>query len=286
MIWFLLFLAALVALALLVYAMVLEPQDLRVTRVDAPIAGLHPALEGYTIAVLTDLHHTPRSRRGPLERAVRAAVDAQPDLVALLGDYGVSWKLLPHASQRLYRVGLEALGPILRPLTGARDGVVAVLGNHDYYPRAPDEVRAWLESLGARVLRDDAVTIERGAATLVVAGVPDPTEEPIGAGWCRAEHGDAPRVLLAHHPDSVLFLRAPCRVDLMLSGHTHGGQIRLPWLGAPVTHSRVCRRRTASGWVPNGRAPLYVSRGIGTIVPARFLAPPEVVVVRLVRATG
>jgi predicted MPP superfamily phosphohydrolase len=88
-------------------------------------------------------------------------------------------------------------------------------------------------------------------------------------------------VLLSHNPDGVERLGPTCRPDLVLAGHTHGGQIVLPGLGALVRFSRICGRHTASGWIPNAVAPLYVSRGIGCQFPIRFLCPPELVIVRL-----
>jgi predicted MPP superfamily phosphohydrolase len=112
--------------------------------------------------------------------------------------------------------------------------------------------------------------------------VPDPTTDSVdGAAGCGDAPADVPRVVLAHHPDSVAHLGAGRRVDLVLSGHTHGGQITFPVVGAPVRHARVCGWRTASGWVPNRHARLYVTRGVGTIIPGRLFAPPEVVIVRL-----
>jgi len=95
-----------------------------------------------------------------------------------------------------------------------------------------------------------------------------------------------PTVVLSHDPDGILRLDPWIRVDGMLAGHTHGGQMVLPGFGAPITMSRACNRLSASGWVTNPRAPLYVSRGIGEQLPLpiRFRCPPEVVVLRLRRA--
>jgi uncharacterized protein len=284
MLTLLLLLALLAGLALLAYVVVLEPQDLRVTELVVHMEDLGPELEGYTIAVMSDIHHSPRSRRGPIDRAVAAALEARPDLVALLGDFSTSWELLPHHSHRRYRAGMDALDPILRPLAAAPDGIAAVLGNHDYYGRAPEEVRGWLRALGARVLENEHFVVRRGASSLAVAGVPDPTEAEVDeAAGCADVPPDVPRIVLAHHPDTVAHLAAGRRVDLVLSGHTHGGQITFPVVGAPIRHARVCGWRTASGWVPNRRARLYVTRGVGTIIPGRLFAPPEVVVLRLTR---
>jgi predicted MPP superfamily phosphohydrolase len=92
-----------------------------------------------------------------------------------------------------------------------------------------------------------------------------------------------PTVVLSHNPDGVLLLDQGVRVDVVIAGHTHGGQIVLPWYGAPLTMARVCARRAASGWVPNEIAPLYVTRGLGEQLPLpiRINSPPEILVLRL-----
>jgi predicted MPP superfamily phosphohydrolase len=87
--------------------------------------------------------------------------------------------------------------------------------------------------------------------------------------------------VLSHNPDGVRILSPDLGEPLVLSGHTHGGQIVLPLYGAPLTMSRVCGRATASGWVPNPWFPLYVARGVGVQIPIRFGAPPELLVARL-----
>jgi predicted MPP superfamily phosphohydrolase len=87
--------------------------------------------------------------------------------------------------------------------------------------------------------------------------------------------------VLSHHPDGILQLTDVRRIDAVFAGHTHGGQIVLPGYGAPLTLSRVCTRLAPSGWVPNARAPLYVSRGIGLQIPIRIGCPSEVAVARL-----
>lgn len=258
------------------------PYQLGLTRVRAPVAGLPPALEGYRIAVLADLHHWPWIARGHVERAVRLANDAAPDVIALLGDYSVSFETRWRgASAWLYDRALSQLAAPLR-LLRAPDGVLAVLGNHDHYAGVARTID-WLPTIGARLLRNTATTIRRGDATLVIGGVDDWFEGTVDPqGGCAGLPPDAPTVVLSHVPDGVLALDPARRVDLVLSGHTHGGQYVLPWWGAPVTFSRVATRQHPAGWVPNPRAPLYVSRGIGVQVPGRINAPPEVVIVELV----
>lgn len=257
------------------------PYRLRLTRVHAPVRDLPPALEGYRIAVLADLHHWPWVARGHVARAVRLANGAEPDLVALLGDYSVSWEtMLRRTSGWLYERALAQLAPHVQSLR-ARDGVVAVLGNHDHYAGVERTI-GWLDAVGARLLRNSGTVVRRAGAELVVGGVDDWFEGTVDPwGGCRGLPDDAPTVVLSHVPDGILELHPERRVDLVLSGHTHGGQYVVPGWGAPVTFSRVATRRHPAGWVPNARAPLFVSRGVGVQAPGRLFAGPEVVVVTL-----
>jgi predicted MPP superfamily phosphohydrolase len=164
----------------------------------------------------------------------------------------------------------------------ARDGVVAVLGNHDYYAGAAN-VRDWLRSIGADVLVNRARCIQRGRATIRIAGMDDLAEGRLDPrAGCGADQ-NTPTVVLSHNPDGVMHLAADVRVDVMLAGHTHGGQILIPGYGAPLTMSRICRRRSASGWIPNPRTSLYVTRGLGAQLPLpmRINCPAEVLVLKL-----
>ena len=273
--------AAVVLLVVAAHMLVLAPRVLTVSHVELPIADLPPEFDGYTIGVLSDLHRWPWTPLRHFRRALAAAVAAQPDAVVLLGDYGLSWKsTAPWANRPLYRAAMRELTPLLRSLR-PRDGAFAVLGNHDHYFSA-EEVTAWLRAAGVRPLVNDCAVIQRGSARLLIGGVDDLLEGSVDpAGGCGCDSPDTPAIVLAHHPDSVLHLTAPRRVDLVLSGHTHGGQYVLPVYGAPVTLSQVCGPMTASGWVPNPRSPLYVSRGIGEQMPGRLNCPPEVVIVQL-----
>jgi hypothetical protein len=282
--WVALAVIALAGVALLAYGFAVEPFRLVRTDVDVPVAGLPAALDGYTIAVLSDLHcgggiATPASF---VARAFDVAQGAAPDLVALVGDYSVSTRRTPRLNARWYGRGMREVAPLIRALR-APDGIVGVLGNHDHYYDA-GAVRAWLDGLGVRTLVNESVVVRRGDAALVVGGVDDYLEGDVDpAAGCGGRPDDAPTVVLAHNPDAVFRMTAPRRVDLVLSGHTHGGQVVLPLVGALARHSRVCTRHATSGWVPNDRAPLYVSRGVGGQHPPRLNCPPEVVVVRLTR---
>lgn len=266
------------------YVTLVTPVVLRRTIIEVPITGLAPELEGYTIAVLADLHYGGTIEPARLiARAVRLANEVSPDLIVLLGDYALSHSMLRTPSRWLYEWALPRMTVPLRALR-APDGVLAILGNHDYDYDA-GKVTAWLRSTGARVLVNECVVIERGDARLGIGGVDDWTHGEIDPhGGCASLASDIPRVVLSHNPDGALELAPSARVDLVLAGHTHGGQIVLPLIGAPARHCAVCDARSASGWVPRAPVPLYVTTGVGVLLPLRISCPAEVLIVRLVRA--
>jgi uncharacterized protein len=255
-----------------------------VTTTKLVVGDLGATFDGYTIVVLADFHHRPSlADLGWLRHVVDVTNAASPDLIALLGDYGSSFRRAPELSRRWYRRALAAMTPELSRLS-ARDGIVSVLGNHDYYASAAI-VEEWLRGLGADVLVNRARRFVRSTDVLRVAGVDDLSEGALvpSAGCDVTE--PVPTIVLSHNPDGILHLDPGLRVDAVLAGHTHGGQIVLPGYGAPLRMARVCGRRSASGWVPNPRAPLYVTRGVGEQLPLplRVNCPPEIVVLRLTR---
>jgi predicted MPP superfamily phosphohydrolase len=245
------------------------------------VDDLGQGLDGYTILAFSDLHHSPGRDLSWLRHVVDTAEAASPDMVALLGDYGESFKRMPVQSQRWYRDIMREMMPELTRLR-ARDGVVAVLGNHDYYAGAA-AVTEWLTSMGIDVLVNRIRRVLRSGSALRVAGLDDVREGRVDAhaGCDPAEQ--VPTIVLSHNPDGVLHLDPGLRVDAALAGHTHGGQIVFPGVGALVTMTRVCGPRSASGWVKNPRAPLYVTRGLGEQLPLplRLNAPRELLVLRL-----
>ena len=273
-----------ITLPAIAYVTLATPIVLRRTTIELPIATLAPELEGYTIAVLSDLHYGGTIRPTRLiSRAVYLANEVSPDLIVLLGDYALSHSLLRTISRWLYEWALPRMTDSLRTLQ-APDGVVAILGNHDYDYDA-EKTAAWLRSMGARVLVNECLVIERGDARLGIGGVDDWTHGEIDPhGGCASLASDIPRIVLSHNPDGALELASNARVDLVLAGHTHGGQIVLPWIGAPARHCTVCDAHSASGWVRSAPVPLYVTTGVGVLLPLRINCPAEVLIVRLVRA--
>lgn len=245
----------------------------RVVTVDVPIAGLPPALAGFTIAQISDVHVGPTIRR-PYVEAVVAAVNALgADIVAVTGDVvdGPVHQLSPHTA----------------PLAGlsGRYGAYLVTGNHEYYSGAPEWV-AEFERLGLQVLSNRHVVISHNGARLVLAGVTDYSAgqfDPAQRSDPRAALLGAPadatvRILLAHQPRTAAAAE-PAGYTLQISGHTHGGQF-LPWnffvrLQQPFT----------AGLKKMGRLWVYTSRGTGYWgPPKRVGAPSEITRIRLVPA--
>ncbi len=234
-----------------------------VERREVALEGLARSLDGYRIAFLTDLHYSAVVPAWWIGRAVAAALALDPDLILLGGDY------LSHSDR--YAEGLAGL---LRPLS-ARDGVYCVLGNHDHYVGAAI-VRKALREAGAIELLNRAGVVEREGGRLAIAGVGDLCFDVVDGARALADVAPAvPRIVVSHDPDVFAYWPAALRCDLMLSGHTHGGQARLPILGPPYVPSQFGFRYLA-GSIREGGRQLYVSRGIGVITaPIRWGCPAE-----------
>lgn len=233
-----------------------------------PIAGLARELVGYRIALVTDLHHGPAVPTRWLERVADVVAAVAPDLVVLGGDF------VSHARSDLD--GLEAVIARFR----ARDGVMAVLGNHDHWVD-PDGVAALVERAGATLLLNRHRLVGRAGA-LAVGGVDDFTHGAVRLDEVFAHVAPTiPRVLVSHNPDLVEYVPAGLRVDVMLAGHTHNGQAQLPFIG-PLTVPSQFGRKYLHGLTQVGQTWLYVSAGVGSAWVPRWRNPPEVPVIRLV----
>lgn len=237
--------------------------------VPMPVRQLAPELVGYRIALVTDLHHGPAVPARWLAYVARRVEELEPDVVVLGGDF------VSHARSDL--VGLE---DVIAQFT-AKDGVTAVLGNHDHWVD-PDAVAAALQRGGATVLTNRHWLIRRGGATLALAGVDDFTHGAVRLDEAFAGIApDVPRVLASHNPDLIEYLPAGLRVDVMLAGHTHNGQAQLPFIG-PVTVPSQFGGRYLHGLKQVGDTWLYVSAGVGTAAIPRWRNPPELPLIRLV----
>jgi uncharacterized protein len=265
------------------YALLAELRWFRVTRRTVPLRGLPPALDGLRLVQLTDIHHGTWLALDYVRQVVDAANALRPDVVLLTGDY-------VHQSPAY-------IGPVTGELARLRPavGCVAVLGNHDWWEDA-DRTRRRLEEAGIpvidnarRVLTPDRRLVEGTDAGLALAGVGDLWMDRQDYRAALAGLPEAmPRLLLSHNPDVAEerdFVRSGLRVDLMVSGHTHGGQVYIPGLGTPIVPSHY-GQKYAGGLVQGPACPVFVSRGLGvSSLPVRLGVPPELAVLEL-RAAG
>ncbi len=233
----------------------------RVTR-DLPVIGLPAALDGLRVGLITDIHHSATVSATAVTRAVTLLRDARPDLIVLGGDY------VTYGDRQFVGPVAELLGP----LADAPLGAFAVLGNHDDDRDMP----AALAAKGFGVLRDQRTRITVRGEPVDLAGIRFWTRRP--GDIARVIEGTAGTTFLLAHDPRRLTEAAALDVQLVLSGHTHGGQVVLPLIGA------VAGRKfpVLAGAARTDNATLFVSRGVGTVyVPVRINCPPEVVVLTL-----
>jgi predicted MPP superfamily phosphohydrolase len=234
-----------------------ESFQLAVREWDLTIPGLPKALDGFEIVQLTDLHFAPCYNRRFFELATMECRVWNPDLLIVTGDL-----VEDHET-------IGWIEPVLGHLESRR-GKFAVLGNHDQ-DHQPEAITGELERLGFTTLEGQWTTLELGGTTLAIGG----TSAPWGRLFEAQEIPPADfRILLSHSPD--LFYRAQdWKVELMFSGHNHGGQIRLPLVGAVFVPSKYSRRFDRGFFRQKGTL-LYVSEGLGGMHPVRYHCPPEV----------
>lgn len=277
------------------YSLEIEPAWIEITQTDITLPGLDPMFDGFRIVHLSDLHYGGYLPLSRLARTVRLVNSLDADLLALTGDYVSEPRTATYLADRLqgrhnivfrHSSNAEAVFGVCIPQIAqmrARWGAVAVLGNHDHWVDA-DVARRHLAQAGITLLENRHQVIEREGAQLVVAGVDDlwEGEQDLERAFAGAPGIDrAQRILLCHNPDFAVDASvAQNRVSLMLSGHTHGGQVYLPGLGAPVLP--IQHRQFARGLVPTDWGQVYISRGIGSVAPpVRLLTRPEIALLRL-----
>jgi predicted MPP superfamily phosphohydrolase len=275
------------AFAFYYYAHHVEPWRVGLTRMTLSLPQLPEALEGLQLLHLSDLHVGDEQEGFGAQvarKAVALCADLEPDLVCVTGDIA--------QTSRAVVIAREILRPLaVRPL-------LVVMGNHDHDKMLETQgktrqagslsVQEWHEcmgAIGALVLHNTHTALSLRGRTLAVAGVGDPScgFDDLPRALQHAPQGDL-NLLLVHSPDMVDDPRTDW-ADLMLCGHTHGGQLRLPGLGtpwAPVWHDR----HRAAGLMQFGRTLLFVTRGVGAGFRSRFLCPPEVVLFTFTRGEG
>lgn len=261
----------------ILWGLLVGQRRLAVERVDLPVRELPRPLTGLVIEHLSDLHIGRQLRAPQLRRFVERANGLGADLIVVTGD-------LFDFDPAFIEEGCRELSRLSAPL-----GVYAVLGNHDTYTGAEAVAQGVEQLTSIRLLRDEWVWIERGDTRFALLGIDDP-----GRGWTDRDSESlpleelakrvpvgVPRILLAHRP-SYFRQAARLGIDLMLSGHTHGGQISPP---APLEHHNISRliAHWTRGLFEEDGALLYVSRGLGVAgPPVRLNCPREIALLRLV----
>jgi predicted MPP superfamily phosphohydrolase len=243
------------------YGLAYSRHQIQILRARVPVSGLPPALDGFRIGLITDLHHSEMVPAQDIVRAASLMMAERPDMIVLGGDY-VTW------GDRSYVVPCsEALGTLQAP-----SGVYAVVGNHDDDRDMP----AALISYGYEVLRDARTTVTARGEKIDLVGVRYWTQR--ARDIARLTQGAQGTVILLAHDPRRLSEAAALGIPLVLSGHTHGGQVVLPGIGAiaakkfPVVAGTGRRENTS----------IFVSRGVGTVyVPYRLNCPPDVSVITL-----
>ena len=243
----------------------------RVVSVDVPLAGLPVPLAGFTIVQISDIHFDEYTEAAFVRRVVEHVNALAADLVLLTGDF-ISMMPLP----RSFAVGaMQRCADVLRGITCSQR--FAVMGNHDTV-LGLGIVRPALAAVGIPLLVDQYVPVERAGQRLWLCGARDPVTEFPDLNRTIPEKPDGPVLLMCHGPDyadKVLEHPRGKLVDLMMSGHTHGGQVRLPWVGA--LRLPEGGKLYDEGLFRLGRMQLYVNRGVGTVgLPFRLNCPPEI----------
>jgi predicted MPP superfamily phosphohydrolase len=253
-----------------VWATLAAAVEVEVTRITIPLRHLPPQFDGYTLVHLSDMHLGGWMTPKRLCAMCEYASELEPDVMAVTGDFveGFWGNPLPDLTR-----GLSALR--------AREHVVGVLGNHDHRHGA-GQVSSAVELAGFTLLPNRHIVLSRGGANLYLAGVDDI--------WAQRQNlsaalegipPDSAVILLAHEPDYADEVAASGQVGLQLSGHTHGGQVRIPGWGAPVLP--WLGQKYDAGLFQVGGMALYVNRGLGMAVPyVRFNCRPEITHITLV----
>ncbi len=257
------------------YGSRIETEWLQTERVTIPVKHLGSSFEGFKIVHLSDFHLYPHTQIEFIERVVAISNSLKPDLIALTGDYVSGHKA--RNSEAIFE-----LAPVLSRLD-AKHGVFTVLGNHDHMT-SKQVVIAGLKESGLPVLINDGVTLSRGQQVLYLAGLDDGRRgHPDLSKALEKRPGHVPTILLFHEPDFADTYSSNGTISLQLSGHSHGGQIRLPGIGA-LALPRYGQKydqglyRVQDMW-------LYTTRGIGvTGPPIRLNCRPEITEITLFRA--
>lgn len=249
-----------------------ETRELTLTKLTLPLKRWPQALNGYTIVQLSDLHLETLQIKA--ERIVTLCNRLNPDLLVITGD------IISASSD------LSKLGAYLKHLK-AKDEKVIVMGNNDYSHFSHTLFRRYvktLNGLGYTVLINSATKIKHSSGVFWLVGVDDPAtaHDDVDLSFASVENDGLPRLVLAHSTDCIDGLYQ-YGADLLLTGHTHGGQIKLPFIGPPLRNTLLANQGIYEGYHLINGLPVYISRGIGTsVIPLRLGAIPEITLLTLV----
>ncbi len=250
------------------YPFLIEKNLVLVNHYRIPVPSLPESFHWFRIAHLTDLHFGPLVSGSFLEGVIEKTNKLRPDMIVCKGDY---------AHEKNSKKEVNAVWSILSRLS-ARFGVYSVLGNHDHYADTNLSLE-WLHRSGQDI-RHTSRAIYKGKDRVIIGGAGDYWEDDLKIDQCfsSSDEGDC-RILLTHNPDSVdTDFTTP--VSLIISGHTHGGQVSIPFYGPPIVP--VKNKRYTSGLIETEKGKLFISKGIGcAIYPLRFNCAPEIAVLEL-----
>ncbi len=253
------------------YSLYYEPKMIDITRLDIEIKRLPEKFENFTITQISDLHSGKFVNLDLIKKSVMLVNEQDSDIVMMTGDF------IEHICYRE-----KHIRPCMQEiaLIQSREGIYAVLGNHDHQSDAK-KITEELQRIGVKVLRNENTRLRRGNSAIQILGVDDLVEKKDNMRkTLSGVNASEVKILMSHSPDIAENYKLS-GIDLLLSGHTHGGQVCFPFIGAPVNPSDY-GQKFVSGLIKYNDIQMYVNRGIGvTIIPARFMCKPEITVFTL-----